>query len=37
MQYFRVHEEADRGEHNSTSQLMLQKALEAGYGNERAG
>ena len=37
MQYFRVHEEADLGEHSSANQLILQKALEEGYGNERAG
>jgi len=37
IQYFRVHEEADLGEHSSTNQIILQKALEDGYGNERAG
>ena len=37
MKYFRVHEEADLGEHSSTNQIILQKALEDGYGNERAG
>ena len=35
--YFRVHEEADLGEHASANQIILQKALEDGYGNERAG
>ena len=37
LKYFRVHEEADLGEHSSTNQMILQKALEDGYGNERAG
>jgi len=37
MKYFRIHEEADLGEHSSTNQTILQKALEDGYGNERAG
>ena len=37
LKYFRVHEEADLGEHSSTNQIILQKALEDGYGNERAG
>jgi pyrroloquinoline quinone (PQQ) biosynthesis protein C len=38
IKYFRVHEEADLSEeHGGTSQLILQKALEDGYGNERAG
>lgn len=37
IKYFRVHEEADLGEHGSTNQIILQKALEDGYGNERAG
>lgn len=37
MKYFRIHEEADLGEHSSTNQIILQKALEDGYGNERAG
>jgi pyrroloquinoline quinone (PQQ) biosynthesis protein C len=37
MKYFRVHEEADLGEHSSANQIILQKALEDGYGNERAG
>jgi pyrroloquinoline quinone (PQQ) biosynthesis protein C len=37
LKYFRVHEEADMGEHASTNQIVLQKALEDGYGNERAG
>jgi pyrroloquinoline quinone (PQQ) biosynthesis protein C len=38
IQYFRVHEEADLDEqHGGTNQLILQKALEEGYGNERAG
>jgi len=37
LKYFRVHEEADMGEHASTNQIILQKALEDGYGNERAG
>jgi pyrroloquinoline quinone (PQQ) biosynthesis protein C len=37
LRYFRVHEEADLGEHGSTNQIILQKALEEGYGNERAG
>jgi pyrroloquinoline quinone (PQQ) biosynthesis protein C len=38
IQYFRVHEEADLSEeHGGTNQVILQKALEDGYGNERAG
>jgi pyrroloquinoline quinone (PQQ) biosynthesis protein C len=37
MKYFRIHEEADLGEHSNTNQIILQKALEDGYGNERAG
>lgn len=37
IQYFRVHEEADLGEHTNVNQIILQKALEDGYGNERAG
>src|SRR5713226_1395786 len=38
IKYFRVHEEADLSEeHGGTNQLILQKALEDGYGNERAG
>lgn len=38
IQYFRVHEEADLSEeHGGTNQIILQKALENGYGNERAG
>ena len=37
LKYFRVHEEADLGEHSSTNQIILQKALEDGYGNERSG
>jgi len=37
LKYFRVHEEADLGEHSSTNQIILQKALEDGYDNERAG
>jgi len=38
IQYFRVHEEADLSEeHGGTNQTILQKALEDGYGNERAG
>lgn len=38
IQYFRVHEEADLSEeHGGANQLILQKALEEGYGNERAG
>lgn len=36
--YFRVHEEADLNEkHGGANQTILQKALEEGYGNERAG
>lgn len=37
LKYFRVHEEADKGEHASANRIILQKALEDGYGNERAG
>ena len=38
IKYFRVHEEADLSEeHGGTNQAILQKALEAGYGNERSG
>ncbi len=38
IKYFRVHEEADLSEeHGGTNQMILQKALEDGYGNERAG
>lgn len=37
IKYFRVHEEADLGEHGNTNQFILQKALEDGFGNERAG
>lgn len=38
IKYFRVHEEADLSEeHGGTNQTILQKALEDGYGNERAG
>lgn len=38
IKYFRVHEEADLSEeHGGTNQIILQKALEDGYGNERAG
>ncbi|MGH7831032.1 MAG: hypothetical protein ACREP8_12730 [Candidatus Binatia bacterium] len=38
IKYFRVHEEADLSEeHGGANQLILQKALEDGYGNERAG
>jgi pyrroloquinoline quinone (PQQ) biosynthesis protein C len=37
MKYFRVQEEADLGEPSSTNEIILQKALEDGYGNERAG
>ncbi len=38
IQYFRVHEEADLSEeHGGASKIILQKALEEGYGNERAG
>ena len=38
IQYFRVHEEADLSEeHGGTNQRILEKALENGYGNERAG
>jgi pyrroloquinoline quinone (PQQ) biosynthesis protein C len=38
IKYFRVHEEADLSEeHGGTNQVILQKALEDGYGNERAG
>jgi pyrroloquinoline quinone (PQQ) biosynthesis protein C len=38
IKYFRVHEEADLDEeHGGTNQVILQKALEEGYGNERAG
>lgn len=38
IQYFRVHEEADLSEeHGGANQMILQKALENGYGNERAG
>lgn len=38
IRYFRVHEEADLSEeHGGTNQRILEKALEEGYGNERAG
>ncbi len=38
IKYFRVHEEADLSEeHGGTNQIILQKALEDGFGNERAG
>jgi len=38
IKYFRVHEEADLSEeHGGTNQVILQKALEEGFGNERAG
>jgi len=38
IQYFRVHEEADLSEeHGGTNQRILERALEDGYGNERAG
>lgn len=38
IRYFRVHEEADLSEeHGGANQTILQKALEEGYGNERAG
>jgi len=38
IKYFRVHEEADLSEeHGGTNQIILQQALEDGYGNERAG